>query len=764
MIQKSLAEQFYRWRSAILATTLLVAVASLAALPSLYFSNDFRVYFSEKNPQLAAFEKFEAEFSSHDSIAFIIQSDGNSWFNNRYLTALNQATEAAWKLPGVTRVNSLANYQYTYAIGDEINTVRFSDYSKDIEQRRNAHQRDPQLYLSYLSEDESVAVIQVDLAFDKSDKQQIKNIYQQADAFRHHWLTQFQQVGLNVEQFYLVGSVVSNVTLEQAVKDDLILLVPLSYLIITLGLLYFLRSIKATLLTLIVVTLSIIFTFSIFALFKQELTPVAGFVPSVILTLAVADCVHYLTSYRFAIEQEHKTEKAANKSAFEINFSPITLTSITTAIGVLFLNLSDSPPYQDLGNMVAIGVLLAWLLSLTLLPIALNRFPIHYQVPSSRRSWQLDRFCRSILRARKTTLLVGVIFCSILTMGISQLTVSENWSKYFSQKFELANAIKLLDVKFDRLHRYELVFDSQQPDGINTPEYLTDLEALLSFLETHNNVKHIQSYGYVLKHLNRVLHQDNADYFVMPDSQPLAAQYLLLYELSLPEGLGLNSLINHQRSASRISILLQPMDSQELLTFEQDILKFFSSYRSQPEYQLSLSGMDNIFAHIAHRNINQMLIGSLSALLVICGLIALVLRSLKYGLISLLPNLLPGAIAYGIWGFSFGYIDLALSVVICMSLGIVVDDTVHFLSKYAYAKRQLGLTTEKSLEYSFNVVGRALITTTVILVCGFATLIASPLNPTAATGALLCITLLVALLVDFLLLPLTLYFSEPKSK
>ena len=145
--------------------------------------------------------------------------------------------------------------------------------------------------------------------------------------------------------------------------------------------------------------------------------------------------------------------------------------------------------------------------------------------------------------------------------------------------------------------------------------------------------------------------------------------------------------------------------------------------------------------------------GTSLALLIISLLLMVIYKSVKYGLVSLIPNLIPALIAYGLWGMSVGYIDLALSVVICMSLGIVVDDSVHFLSKYVHAKRHKQLSTDASINYSFHVVGRALITTTVILVAGFSMMLLSPLLPTANTGALLCITLVMALIVDFTLLP-----------
>ncbi|NVJ59805.1 MAG: MMPL family transporter [Gammaproteobacteria bacterium] len=756
--------KYSKWISLSLS---LFGFISLFFLSKLYLSNDFRVYFSEENPQLRSFDNYEEQFSSHDSIALIAHLDSGSWLEPDKLPLLKQYTKKMWQLPSVTRVNSLTNYQYTYADEDTLYTQHLSDYSNQPEALRKAINNDPQLRQTYLSKDETVAVIQADLEFDKTNKQLVKSIYNEVHRLQTEWELELKQPEYSkfpTVDFYFVGSVISNITLEQAVKSDLTILVPTSYLIITLGLLFFLRSIKATLYTLLIVTLSIIFTFSIFSLFKSELTPVAGFVPSVVLTLAVADCVHYLSSYRYLIMVEKKSPKEANKEAFAINFSPISLTSITTAIGVLFLNLSDSPPYRDLGNMVAIGVILAWWMSITLLPWLISRYPINYDASESKTDNEpLVSFAQLVIQNRWLISVLLITFTCISIFGIRHLTVTENWSRYFSERFEITQAINLLKDKFHRLHRCEVVLSTESEKDVHSPEYISALDQLILFLESHPKVKHIQSYGYILKQLNKSMHGDDDSYFKMPESRELAAQYLLLYELSLPEGLGINAFVTSDRTASRTSLLLEPMDSQQLIMFEEELHQYFINEVNQPNLKLEISGMDNIFAHIAHRNIKQMVMGSVVALIIISCLLVFILRSFKYGIISLIPNLIPGAIAYGIWGFSFGYIDLALSVVICMSLGIIVDDSVHFLTKYVRARRLLASNTENALKYSFHIVGRALITTTVILVAGFSTLLFSPLNPTAATGALLCLTLLIALLIDFTLLPLALYWLD-KSK
>ncbi len=752
----------------ILVLLLVFCALSIPKLFDLRLSNDFRVYFSEDNPELEAYELFERDFTSHDSLVLmgVLNDDTKSWLLPEYWRLVREIEEDLWTVPTVHRVSALSNYQYTRVKGDDLVVTPVIDLLSELigreattvadipEKVHSLFQLDPQLRDLYLSPDQQLIAFQADLYLDRNSPSQARTVYDYADQLRRNWQSENPDI-----DFYLIGSISSNMTLEDAVADDFIILVPLTYLVITAGLLFFLRSVKATLLTLLITSISIVFSFSIFALFKTELTPVAGFVPTVILTLAVADSVHYLTTYRYLMINERLSSERANLEAFRINWLPITITSISTAIGVLFLNLSDSPPYRDLGNMVAIGVILAWLFTLLILPTLIRWFPIEYRSRTQSLDFgHADRMTQYALWLKKNSNLITICMLLLILLslyGVAQLRFSENWSRYFSDSFEVTRAINIIKEKFDRLHRYELVLRGEEENAVTRPEYLALMDELLMYLEQHDNVQQIQSYGYILKRLNRVMNQDNPDYFKMPEDQQLAAQLLLLYELSLPQGMGLESFVSIDKSAARTSILLKPSESYQLLEFEHQLRQVFSAIADGAgnKVVLEVSGLDHIFSHIAERNIYQMIIGTSIALVIISLMLMLIFKSLKYGLVSLIPNLIPALIAYGLWGVTVGYIDLALSVVICMSLGIVVDDTVHFLSKYIHAKRTKKLSTEASINYSFHIVGRALVTTTVILVTGFSMMLLSPLLPTANTGALLCITLVMALVVDFTLLP-----------
>jgi len=247
------------------------------------------------------------------------------------------------------------------------------------------------------------------------------------------------------------------------------------------------------------------------------------------------------------------------------------------------------------------------------------------------------------------------------------------------------------------------------------------------------------------------MHGDNPDWYKLPDSRELAAQYLLLYEMSLPFGLDLNNQIDIDKKSTRISATLETLSTQQVLAFEKRVDQWMSD--NIPGLKAVGASPTIMFAHIGMKNIISMLSGTTIALVLISLILFIALRSWRYGLLSLIPNLIPAGMAFGVWAIVDGEIGLALSVVTAMTLGIVVDDTIHYLSKYLRARREKGLNAEDAVRYAFSTVGVALWVTSVALVAGFLVLSTSSFKLNSGMGLLTAIVIAIALLVDFLLLP-----------
>ena len=221
--------------------------------------------------------------------------------------------------------------------------------------------------------------------------------------------------------------------------------------------------------------------------------------------------------------------------------------------------------------------------------------------------------------------------------------------------------------------------------------------------------------------------------------------------MSLPYGLDLNNQIDISKSATRLVVSLESISSNELLAMEENAQAWLRD--NAPHMQSNGASPSVMFAYIGQRNIRSMLVGTSVALVLISLILIFALRSLKIGLISLVPNLAPAAMGFGLWGMLYGQVGLGLSVVMGLTLGIVVDDTVHFLSKYLRARREQGLSSEDAVRYAFHTVGIALIITTLVLIAGFMVLTQSAFKLNSDMGLLTAITIGLALLADFIFLP-----------
>ncbi len=743
-------------QSILLTTVLIVALFALG-LTNLSISNDFRVYLSEDNPQLIAFDSFENNYVKSDSATFVVTAKQGDLFTKQGLTLIHELTQRSWLVEYAYRVSSLTNYQYTQSSNDEINTNYLVDDPKtldidSLQATREIALSEKRLLHSIIPPDGKLTVILINLYLDKEKPNASISVTQEMESIRDEFRVRYPNFQIDNG-----GSTAFNTTLARAVESDLSHLMPLSYAIIFIGLFFFLRSFSGTSAIFILITTCLICTFGFFGWVEPVLTPIAGFAPSILLSIMVADSVHVLITYFHQIEKGDSKPQAI-RASLGLNFMPILVTSLTTIVGFLSLNFSTSPPYRDLGNMVAFGVLIALMFSLFFLPSVMMLLPLK-QTKSSRLNFSFIRFSNFVIGKKRDVVLFISVLVIALALFIPNNKLSDNWSNYFDDSFPIVKLVARIDGYLTGVNALEYSFESTTGKGIFDPEYLRQLDEFESWYLSQNKIVSVKSLTQLMKDLNQVMHDDDASWYRVPETSELAAQYLLFYEFGLPEGLGLNNLVTIHKDASRFSVSMSYAGSEELLAMDQNAQTWLK--RNAPAIKaVPATGLGLVFANIADRNITSLLFGTLLALVGISIILMMVLKSFKYGLISLVPNIIPATMAYGLWGLTFGYVDISLSIVACSTLGIVVDDTVHFLHKYILARKS-GLNAENAVKESFSRVGLALITTTAVLAGGFSILAISHMNTSAAIGILMSITLIFALMVDFLLLPaLLLYFDK----
>lgn len=743
----------------ILTSIIIIIALFSSGIVHLTISNDFRVYLSNDNPQLLAFESFEDNYVKSDSATLVVSSKQNDLFTPKGLKLIEELTNEAWLITNAYRVSSLSNYQFTRSSNDEIVTSYLVENASIINQKEAIEIKaialsEKRLVRSLITPDGKLTVIVINLRLDKSEANASTKVTLEMESLRDQFRKLYPDFEIDNG-----GSTAFNTTLSRAVANDLTQLMPISYIIIFVGLFLFLGRMSGSLAIFIMVTACLICTFGFFGWVAPVLTPIAGFAPSILLSIMVADSVHILTTY-YQNKNRGENKEQALVNSLKLNFMPVLVTSITSIIGFLSLNFSSSPPYQDLGNMVAFGVFVALIFSLLFLPALLLILP---EKKSHKPTRQIDfsPFSNWVVNSKWPLIISMSVLVVTLTLFIPSNKLSDNWSNYFDDSFSVVRLVKKIDGYLTGVNTLEYSFKSNTQQGIFDPVYLQQLDQFEHWFLTQEKIVNVASFSRLMKELNQLMHNDSPAEYKVPRNSELAAQYLLFYEMGLPTGLGLNNLITIHQDATRFSVSMSDAGSDELLAMDNKAQHWLK--KNAPAIQSTpATGLGMVFAHIAQRNISGLLMGTLLALLGISAVLMIVLKSFQYGLISLIPNIIPAAMAYGLWGIIFGYVDISLSIVACSTLGIVVDDTVHFLHKYIHARRS-GMDTVTAIHQSFSRVGSALLTTSIVLSVGFIILAVSHMNTSATIGLLMAITLLFALLVDFLLLPPLLLLLDKKK-
>ncbi|WP_027707299.1 efflux RND transporter permease subunit [Zooshikella ganghwensis] len=770
MLQNMLIRWLVGYPKTAFCLCLLLVAITCSGLSKLWISIDYQVYYADDDPYRLALKNLESQYGKTQNAYLVIQHKDPkaNAVTAEALQALHKLTESAWQIPFSQRVTSVTNYKFIQAKGDDIKVAPLLDNpsslsATEIETALQRLQQEPAVNQLLLSNDKTMAAVSVGLHLPDNPIAETR----QVTSFIRKLLADFEQRYPQLH-FFASGSVFADEVFAVATEQDLLTLIPLSYGVLIIILVILLRSTRAMLLVLSIVTLSVTIAFGIKGWFNPVISPVTAFAPSMIMIIAVADCIHLLNGFMYHRRQS-LSHSAAIIETLRLTSRPVILTSVTTIIGFLGMNFSSSPAFHDLGNVVAIGVGAALLLALVMLPAWLLIKPI----PVSPKQSVVSRFMPYL--AEKLTqhpyffLAASLLFSLLLIVGISQNKINETFIAFFDNSFEFRQNAEAIDQHLTGLHRIDYILPAAKAEGIFQPSYLQSLASFSHWLRQQPEVAHVETYSDIIKRLNQALHGDNPAKYHIPEKAELIAQYQLLYELSLPYGHDLNNRISFNHDATRMTVRLWLTDSAAILAFDQRVQRWLAEQapnivKAQQNLPSDTQGIgiDMMFAHIALNNIPAMYYGTLVALFLISFIIIAALRSLKVGSLGMLTNLLPITMAFGLWGWLSGQVGLSISVVASLTLGLVVDDTVHLLHRYLHARRQQGLSPAAALSTTLASSGVAIVKTSIVLAASFAVLAASHYTPNAQLGLLTAITIIFALIIDLLLLPPLLFLLDQR--
>jgi len=733
----------------------LVALA-VSGIGKLRADFSHRSYFWDDDPHLVRFDAFERRFGNDDSVIIAVHSPSGV-FDRDSAQLLDQLTQRMWSVPEVIRVDSLSNYNWVHADGDDIKVEPL--LPGDLDEAELAHRK--QIALSHevipeylVGRDAQTALVygRIKPGIDAPPNAGAitRAVEQLVDEFKR-----------TDHSFYISGQPPLTDAFDRVASADMGTLLPIAILISAVFMGLILRSFVSVLLALTVSILGIASTFAFGGFLGITLSNMSTVLPSVMIAVGIADSVHVLVTY-YGARRAGVDRRQAARYTLEKNFFPTFLTSFTTMIGFASFATASLKPVSGLGWMAAFGTQFTWVIMYLILGPLLVLLPLGAQQtredgpPLSERA--AGAYTAFLVRHRRAVFTL----MTLLTLGSGFLVAGSDINsdplKYFSPQVPIRVANEYIQDHVGATRPLELVIDAGREEGAKEPAFLAKVDTLQHWLEQQPGVWRALSILDILKQTNRSLNGDKPDAYRLPDDRDSVGQELLLYSMNLPQGMDINDRITVKNDALRMTVLTTTPTSREVM---QAIDRFEAKGR-ELGLDLHVTGKYSLYQRVNSYVVETFMDSFGQSVLSIGLLMVLALRSLRLGIIAMIPNILPIVIGGSLLRIIGQPLDFGTVLVGSVSLGIAVDDTIHVLANFQRLKHA-GKSDFAALRELFAHTAPALIITTVILVATFATFAFGSFMPNVYFGILTAFILAVALLVDMILTPVLLVKSVDET-
>ncbi len=704
----------------------------------------------------------------NDEFLYILYSAKQGIFDLDVLRKTRKLVEDLKEVPYVEKIHSITNIEFMESTpnGDLKVAGLMSEFpSSQEEADRIKHKLlDKPLYVnSYISKDAHYAGILCDL----EDRPEDINKYQMGI-----WASlksilsrpEYQEF-----EFRPVGNPVLNATLYELQIEDITFFSSIA-MILNLSLLVLLfRQAKAIAGVFVVIGFAFVFVVGFMGICDLPMTMMFSCMFPLLVAIGLADSVHLLSEYQIHLKSGLDNRTSIIKAIKHLGF-PCLFTSLTTAAGFGSLVVSPMWPTRDFGLYSAFGVLAAFIFTFTILLLILSiggeRTEKKYKgMEIKREHGFMDRALQKIAsfnnRSYKKVLIVSAILTVIAIYGTTKLEVNASTLMTLGKRVKLFNDFKFVDETMGGTGNFEILMKSNKPDGAKTLQFVQTLEKIQAFADSQDHlVKKTISVIDVIKDINQSLHNNDRKYYTLPSSDEEVSQYMLLYEIS--GGDELEKLVSTDIAAARLTIYVKTSDAIIYKQFHDELVDFIESVKPD-DYSYAITGASFLALKLLN-SMGETLVKSFSlAIIVISLMMIFVFRSIKVGLISMLPNIFPILAILGFMGLSGIWLSFITTMFGSMVIGLAVDDTIHFISRYQMEFNRLG-NYGKALDASLRSAGRALTITTITLVGAGGVVMFSKMDMYYYFGMLLSICLVVALLADFFVAPALILLFKPFGK
>jgi len=743
-----LVQKFFEYKKIIVGVFTVLGLASCFLISNLKFSFDFSHFFPEGDEDLIFYQEFIEDFGTDDNFLLIAIENKEDIFDTDFLQRFDRFTKKAKKFPYVTENQSITTvfYPIKTAIGyTRIPVVHTKDSTKHASDWQKI--KEDELFINTLIDENAKSLV---VALETENGLDYAQSVALLTSVRKHLKSE------KLENYHLLGRAFFYEALIEMQRRELIITTIASSLLIILILFLVYRRITIIALSLFSIILSLILFMGLLSLLNIELTALAAFYPILLLIVGTSDVIHIMDDYLGKLKKGFVKNLAMRKTLKEVGVSTL-LTSVTTAIGFASLLTSKSTSVSNFGINAAMGVLTTFITILFFTCALLLLIDKKYLLPKKESS---NRWSNKLIATNQFTkkhpmrILIGsLLFGIICYIGMTKINTNYQIKNSFPKDSAIANDFEFFQKNYSGFRPLEVAVTSKNGLKVTDYEVAKEIEKVVQQMKSYPEIQSVQSANTFFKGLHKANHLNQTAYFSLPNDEKTFNKYRREIQKFARKQFG--KFVNKDQSKARISSKVLDVGLDSITKTYKELNHFIATEVDTNLVSFKLTGtgilLDKNAFYVRESLINGLLMGTILVAL----LMTLLFRNFKLMLISLVPNIFPLLFAAALLGYLNIPLEATISVVFAIVFGIAVDDTIHFLGRYKVGISQ-GLSKEEALEITFIETGRALIITSLALFFGFLILLFSIHQPSMTIGLLVSITLLTALILDLLLLPVLL--------
>jgi len=740
----------------VIGVVVLLTIGALTLLPRLQFNASIDAMIPHDDPVLLDLQAVSEDFGSQELFFIALESD--DVFRPSTLEKIARLEQELLALPGVAKVQSPLNAQMVESsfFGIEIGpmTETLPQTEGEIEEFRTRITNSPYDGVLITADGRGAALL-LELDHQIDTNQVLGQIEKITQGYA------------GPENIHIVGDSYILYYTETAMKQDLLVLVP--FVVVVIGLVLFLsfRSILGVLIPLVTVGASVIWTVAIMIWQGIPISMVTMVMPVILVTVGIASSIHILNTFKESLATG-LAKREALVETFRVITTPVTMAAWTTSAGFASLITAFVMPMREFGVLTAIGVFLAMVLSLSLVPalLVLAKEPkITSDKTKSGQNGILTRALHALSRWAidyPRRLLGAVILVTIcFGYGSTLITLESNLVNYFSASSPVKRGTQVIEDVFGGSMQISVVVDTGAPDGMKDPAFIEELIHIQDYLNSWDTINHATSMADVVRELNQALWDGDPDYYVVPETREGIAQQLLLF--SMQGGSGLDSLVTYDYSQALVTAQMKTLDASAMQHVMDEVEAYLEDrYGDRDDLKVRMTGTPKVMMRLMSRYVQTQVSSLISSSITVGIIVSLMMKSLTFGFISLVPLLFTVLINFGVMGFAKLPLDAVTSIIASIAIGIGVDYAVHYISRYKLELAD-GHSVEESLRRAGSTAGRGIFFNALALILGFFVLVFSHFRAIAVFGYLISLTMVVSSLAALLVIPMVINYFEKRK-